>query len=95
MAREITIEVEGKKPVVIKIPRGLKRKEIRQLREKNGINLFKLPQHQLDETMDEVFDLLLSKKDITAIEDLENKHASKVFFGIIAETWPGPEEAKN
>lgn len=95
MAREVTIEIEGKKPVVITIPRGLKRKEIRKLRKEKDINLFALPQGKLDEVMDDLFELLLSKKDQAKLDDMENKYASKVFFGIIAETWPSPTEVKN
>ncbi len=92
---------------VVKIPnheievRGLKRKEIKALREFGYYRTRFLPPKEeadpdaLDEAMDAVIDKVLSKDDLKALDNCEPRYTSDVWFAIIKETYGDAEEEKN
>lgn len=91
----------------VKIPnceieiRGLKRKEIKTLKEFGYFrSRFSLPGEDadpdtLDAAMDAVIDKVLTPEDIEALEDCEPRWTSEVWLAIIKETYGSVDEEKN
>lgn len=74
--------------------RGLKRKELRELKQK-GFDLDGLDPKKAEAAMDEVFSLILTPDRIEQIENMENKYAMAVWRACLKETYSAPDEEKN
>lgn len=86
---EKVIELEGKKFTI----RGLKRKEVKQLR-REGYNLGNLEATTGEEAMDKVFDMVgLEQQE--GFEDLYNSSVLKAFGEIVNMTYLVGETEKN
>ena len=79
--------------------RGLKRKEIKGLKEYGyHRSRFTPPADDpdaLDEAMDAVIDKVLTKDDLKALENCEPRWTSEVWLAIIKETYGSADEEKN
>lgn len=75
--------------------RGLKRKEVKQLRQEHGIDLGNLRLAQAEEATDKVFEIVLSPEEIEFLDDQCNAEAVAVFRAIMNATYGREEEKKN
>lgn len=74
--------------------RGLKRKEIRQLRE-NGYNLTKIDPTKGDEIVDAVLEtVFIDKKEQAELDELEYSECLKIFTEILKLTFGSEEQEK-
>ena len=90
------IEIPGREIEV----RGLKRKEIKALKEYGYYRSRFAPVKEddpeaLDAAMDAVIEKVLKKADLAALDDCEPRWTSEVWLGIIKETYGAPDEEKN
>ena len=91
MSDERKVTAGGRDIVV----RGLKRKEVKQLKNEYGINLSGLRLSQADEAADKVFELVLAPEDIEYLDEQCNAESVRVFNEIMKATYGSGEEAKN
>ena len=84
------VEINGRKFQV----RGLKRKEIRALREQ-GFVLLALKGEDLDAAQDATFEIVFGPEDLAAIDEMDNRDALKLWDAILRETYPAADEIKN
>ncbi len=91
------IEIPGREVEV----RGLKRKEIKALKEYGYYRSRFTPPggdaepEALDAAMDAVIDKILTKDDLKALDDCEPRWTSEVWLAIIKETYGAADEEKN
>jgi len=74
--------------------RGLKRTEIKKLKEK-GFNIENIESHQVDDLFDMVFPMLFSKEENDLIDDSVYRVSIQVWKAILAETFGAGDEEKN
>ena len=74
--------------------RGLKRKEIKALRDR-GFVLLALEGKDLDAAQDATFEMVFSKEELAAIDELDNRDALRLWDAILRETSPAADEVKN
>ncbi len=74
--------------------RGLKRKEVKQLR-RDGFNLLDLNLAQADDVLDRVFEMVFPEAEFARIDELLNRDCLGLWNAILIETYGSPEEEKN
>ncbi len=74
--------------------RGLKRKELKQLRA-DKIDLNDLDATRAEEVMDIVFAIVFTPEQIAEIDEMENKYAIRLWIAVLKETFGSGEEEKN
>ena len=84
------VKVAGKSISV----RSLTRKEVKALKKK-GFDIGNLQRDQVDDLLDAVFPMLLSKEEIKLIEDSPYKDCTLVWTAIVKETYGSKDEEKN
>ena len=85
-----TVKVGGKELSI----RSLTRKEVKGLKKK-GFDIGNLQRDQVDDLLDEVFPMMLDKKDVELIEKAPYKVCARVWTAIIKETYGAEDEEKN
>ncbi len=85
-----TVEIDGQAFEV----RGLKRKEVKQLK-REGIILVNLDPEMGEDAMDKVFDMVFTTDQIEEIDELQNADALQIWSAILLETYGAPGEEKN
>ena len=74
--------------------RGLKRKEVKQLR-KEGLPLMNLQPENAEEAQDRVFEMVFNEGELAIIDEMDNKDALRLWQEILAETYGVGDETKN
>lgn len=74
--------------------RGLKRKQVKQLK-RDGFNLTDLKPETADDAMDAVFAATFGDADLSAIDEMRNGDALRLWTAILKETFGAPDEEKN
>ncbi len=77
--------------------RGLKRKELKKLRKYGYKNTSFSPAEDvdLDEAIDKILELVLTKTELDLLDDAEPRHANEAWLAIIKETYGDPAAEKN
>jgi hypothetical protein len=90
MSNESTVNIGGEDMKV----RGLLRKEVKDLK-KEGFILSDLRDDNVDDAMDKVFEIVLTKEDIAKIDELPNRESIKVWTAILDLTYGNEVQEKN
>lgn len=90
IAGETSLELFGRRFQV----RPLLRKEVKSLRKK-GYSLMVLDPDTAEDALDAVLDLVLSREELKALDNLPNSAALDIWNEILALTFGSREEEKN